>query len=85
MHVDGFGNVITNITPAELSNAETVQVKLHHVSLPLALTEAYGQVNPQQATALIGSHGFLELALNKASFAEKHRVNPGDKVEVTPT
>jgi S-adenosylmethionine hydrolase len=82
LHVDGFGNIITNINQKELSQAKTVKVNLHHVSLQLALAKTYAQAKPQEPIALIGSHGFLEIALNQASFAEKYRVRAGDRIEV---
>jgi len=82
LHVDDFGNVITNLTQKDLKEATSVKVAFHHISLELALAKAYGQVKPQEATALIGSHGFFEVALNQGSFAEKYRVNAGDRVEV---
>ena len=83
LHVDGFGNVITNIPKNEVPTSDTVKVKLHHVSLQLNLAKTYAQTKPQEPIALVGSHGFLELALNQGSFAEKHRVNAGDKVQVS--
>ncbi len=83
LHVDGFGNVITNINQTELSQAKVVKISLHHVSLQLALAETYAQAKLQEPVALIGSHGFLEAALNQGSFAEKFRVRAGDRVEVS--
>jgi S-adenosyl-L-methionine hydrolase (adenosine-forming) len=85
LHVDGFGNVITNINQKELLKAEAVKISLHHVSLQLALAKTYGEVKLQEPTALVGSHGFLEFALNRGSFAKKNCVNTGDKVEVSFT
>lgn len=82
LHVDGFGNVITNLTPKDLSQTASVKIAFHHASFELALAKTYGQVKSQEVTALIGSHGFLEVALNQSSFAEKYRVNAGDRVEV---
>lgn len=81
LHVDGYGNVITNISQAEVSEAKSVKVNLHHVSLHLNCSKTYGESKPQEPLALVGSHGFLELALNQGSFSEKYRVNPGDKLE----
>ena len=82
LHVDGFGNVITNIAQNEVSTAKAVKVNLHHISLQLTITQTYGQAKPQEPVALIGSHGFLELALNQGSFAEKYRVRAGDRIEI---
>ncbi len=81
LHVDGFGNIITNISESEVSQSKTVKVNLHHFSLELSLAKTYGQAKPKEPLALVGSHGFLELALNQGSFQEKYRVNSGDRFE----
>jgi S-adenosyl-L-methionine hydrolase (adenosine-forming) len=83
LHVDGFGNVITNIPRKQILLFEKLKVNLHHATLQLVLAETYAQTKLHEPIALIGSHGFLELALNQGSFAEKFRVNTGDKVEVS--
>ena len=85
MHIDGFGNIITNINETEMvqNHAETVNVDLHNISLKLTFGKTYAQAKPKEPIALIGSHGFLEIALNQGSAAEKFRVKPGDKVTVT--
>jgi len=84
LHVDGFGNVITNIPREELAEAKAVNVKLPKISLKLPFVKTYAEVKPKEAIALIGSHGFLELALNQGSAAEKFLAKAGDKIEVTP-
>jgi S-adenosylmethionine hydrolase len=85
LHVDGFGNVITNIGGAEVAEAKAVNVNLHHVTLQLPCFKTYGTAKPQEPVALVGSHGFLELALNQGSFSQKYRVNAGDRIEATIT
>jgi hypothetical protein len=85
LHVDGFGNIITNISEAEISKTNAVKVKLHHFSLQLVIAKTYSEAKSQEPLALIGSHGFLELALNKGNFSERYRVNPGDRLEVIIT
>lgn len=82
LYVDGFGNVITNIPQKDLL-FEMLKVKLLHVTLKIPLSEAYAETKLHEPTALVGSHGFLELALNQGSFAEKFRINVGDKVQVS--
>ena len=83
MHVDGFGNIITNISQKEIDHAKEVNVKLQNHTLNLAFAKTYAQAKPQQPIALIGSHGFLEIALNQDSAAEKFQVKAEDKIEVT--
>ena len=82
LHVDSFGNLITNLSQKEMAQAKTVNVKLQNLSLNLTFGKTYAQTKPQQPIALIGSHGFLEIALNQANAAEKFHVKPGDKIEV---
>ncbi|MCL2475883.1 SAM-dependent chlorinase/fluorinase [Candidatus Bathycorpusculum sp.] len=82
LYVDSFGNAVTNI-PSELIQSQTVNVSLPQVVLKLALRETYAQTNSKEAVALVGSHGFLELALNQDSFAKKYPVRTGDPVTVT--
>jgi S-adenosylmethionine hydrolase len=82
LYIDSFGNAITNI-PSESIQTQTATVGLSQGLLKLALRETYAQTNPNEAVALVGSHGFLELALNQASFAKKYLVRIGDPVTVT--
>ncbi len=71
LHVDDFGNIITNISQKEMLQTKTINVKLPNVFLNVAFGKTYAQTKPREAIALIGSHGFLEIALNQMSAAEK--------------
>jgi len=84
LYIDDFGNIITNISQKEIRQTKTVNVKLHKVSLNVAFGKTYAQTKSREAIALIGSHGFLEVALNQASAAKKFHAMAGDKIEVTP-
>jgi S-adenosyl-L-methionine hydrolase (adenosine-forming) len=84
LHIDRFGNIITNISQKDMIQVKAVNIKLHNISSNVALGKTYAQAKPQEAIALIGSHGFLEMALNQASAAEKFHVVVGEKIEVTP-
>lgn len=82
LHVDGFGNVITNLTRKDLKDATSVSVMFHHATLQLPLTKTYGETKPKESVVLFGSNGFLEVALNLGSFAEKYIINSGDRIQV---
>jgi len=84
LHVDDFGNIITNISQKEMLQTKTINVKLPNVFLNVVFGKTYAQTKPGEAVALIGSHGFLEIALNQMSAAEKFCASAGDKIEVTP-
>ncbi|HEX9862557.1 MAG TPA: S-adenosyl-l-methionine hydroxide adenosyltransferase family protein [Candidatus Bathyarchaeia archaeon] len=86
LHVDNFGNIITNISSKEVACfrvAGVVNVQLPDQKLRLKLCKAYGEANPQEPLALIGSHNYLEIALNQGNAAEKFKVRPGDKIQLS--
>mgnify|MGYP003856768429 CR=1 FL=1 len=87
LHVDDFGNIITNISEKELSHAAVaamLNVNLSGSKFKLRLCQAYGEAGLQEPLALIGSHGFLEIALNQGNAAQKFKVKAGDKIAVLP-
>lgn len=86
LHVDNFGNVITNISSKEVARirvAGTVNVELSNQKLRLKFCKAYGEAKPQEPLALIGSHNFFEISLNQGNAAEKFKVKPGDKIRIS--
>jgi S-adenosyl-L-methionine hydrolase (adenosine-forming) len=85
LHVDSFGNLITNISPKEIAQSKKVNIKLQNLSQNLTFVKTYALAKPQQPLALIGSHGFLEIALNQGSAAAKFHAAAGDKIEIKPT
>jgi S-adenosylmethionine hydrolase len=83
LHIDGFGNITTNINQKLLPKAATLKIQLPQASLTLRLGVTYAEAKPKKAITLVGSHGFLEIALNQASAAEKLKIKVGDKVGVS--
>jgi S-adenosylmethionine hydrolase len=84
LHVDSFGNIITNIKQKDVNDAKKVKINIPNISLTLAIRKTYAEANSREPIALIGSHGFLEIAINQASAAEKFHVKDGEKIQVTP-
>jgi len=85
LHVDGFGNIITNINEKEVTQSHVkaeVSVDLAGHKLKLKLCQAYGETKPHTPLALIGSHGFLEISINQGSAAKKFETKPGDKIKL---
>jgi hypothetical protein len=83
LHVDNFGNIITNFGESELDQISTktaVKLKLKNVMLRLKLCKAYADVNPHEPLAIVGSHDFLEISINQGNAAEVFKVHDGDKV-----
>jgi S-adenosylmethionine hydrolase len=82
-HIDDFGNIITNISQKDLPQNRVVNVKLPGVLQNISFDKTYAQAKPHEPLALIGSHGFLEIALNQGNAAEKFHAKAGDKIEVS--
>jgi S-adenosyl-L-methionine hydrolase (adenosine-forming) len=83
LHIDSFGNIVTNIAEKDISNVKTVKVKLAECSLEATFAKTYGEVNLKDPIALVGSHGFLEFAVNQGNAAEKYNVHSGELVTIT--
>lgn len=83
LHVDNFGNIITNFGKKELElmdMKETVDIKLKNTRLKLKLCKAYAEVEPQKPLATVGSHNFLEISINQGNAAEVLKTKSGDNV-----
>lgn len=87
LQVDSFGNIISNISQKvllQIGITGAVKVQLGHNQVHLDFCSSYGEAEPQKLLALIGSHGFLEIALNQGSAAEMLHVKTGDKIQLSP-
>jgi S-adenosyl-L-methionine hydrolase (adenosine-forming) len=80
--IDHFGNLITNIPSA------TVQGKAWSVQLPdrqYSSCTSYSEGQPGEIIGLIGSHGYIEIALCGGNAWERLRLKVGSLVRVTIT
>ena len=87
LHVDSFGNIITNINKAELKQSSIkgqINLKMANCQLQLSFNKTYAETKPNEPLSLIGSHGFLEVALNQGSAAKKYKVKIGEEISVSP-
>lgn len=87
LHIDDFGNIITNISEEELkkagiSDGDSLQVELKGNQIELKLCEAYGEVEARRPLAIIGSHGFLEISVNQDSAERRFKVKIGEPLWV---
>ncbi|MCS7096020.1 MAG: SAM-dependent chlorinase/fluorinase [Nitrososphaerota archaeon] len=83
IHIDDFGNIITNFTDKELNKFIAngkIHVKLGETELSLNVRKTYAEVEPLKPLAIIGSHDFLEISINRANAAKFFNVKVGDKV-----
>ncbi|MDK2915089.1 MAG: hypothetical protein PWQ79_2004 [Thermococcaceae archaeon] len=78
IYIDDFGNVILNLE----DYGRPREVELPDLGLKIPYLDTYGQVKPGEFLALPGSHGYLEIAVNQGSAAERLGLKVGDEVRV---
>jgi S-adenosylmethionine hydrolase len=86
LHIDGFGNIITNFLQEDLDSMgikETVNIKIKNHKLKLKLGKAYADVKKKETVALFGSHGFLELSVNQGNAGTAFKTKTGDKITLS--
>jgi S-adenosylmethionine hydrolase len=86
IHVDRFGNLITNVSETDLRGWFVEPLSALRVSLANHVVERfvshYAQGNVGQLLALVGSSGLLEVSVREDSAAERLCVRPGCPVRV---
>jgi len=76
--VDGFGNVVTNVPGTTLGNRSVVRVD----GEPVSVVPSYAHVEAGDRIVTVGSHGNVELAVNKGRGDEAFDVGVGDAVRL---
>lgn len=79
VHVDRFGNVITDIPETMLSGSQDWQITVGKAKT-VGLRETYESVGPGELLALTGSHGCLEIAVREGDAAHVSGASVGDIV-----
>jgi S-adenosylmethionine hydrolase len=81
-YIDRFGNLVTNIPGSYVQN-KSWNVRIGEQIINGRNT--YGDVATKQAIALVGSHGWVEIAINSGNAQAQLQVNLGDTVQVCYT
>ncbi|MGB3136233.1 MAG: SAM-dependent chlorinase/fluorinase [Nodosilinea sp.] len=79
-YIDRFGNAATTIA-ASVVACDSWELTVGDVTLPGVST--YGEVDPGGGLALVGSHGFVEVAVNQGSAQKKLGLAVGDRVSIS--
>jgi hypothetical protein len=85
--IDHFGNLITNIDSELLTEylhagpEKKTQIKIRSITIN-GLSETYGGVRSNTPLALIGSRGYLEIAINEGNAAQFLKAKKKDPVRV---
>jgi S-adenosyl-L-methionine hydrolase (adenosine-forming) len=75
--IDRFGNAITNLMPAPGALPQAVVAGMH----TLRTVRTYAEAEDGEAVALVGSSGWLELAVGNGNAAATLGLKRGDQVE----
>lgn len=77
---DRFGNLITNIKGETVQDCQwAVNISAHRIQGQ----KTYGNVEKEQPVAIIGSHGWVELAVNGGSAQTYFEMGPGASITVS--
>ncbi len=79
LRIDKFGNLITNLRRSDLAREFSITV----AGMPITrLCDSFSEAEPEEFFAIEGSAGFIELALNQGSAADRLKVERGAEIEV---
>lgn len=84
VHIDRFGNLVTNIPKEMIDEAgEGANLKIYVGNTILdRLVETFGDVTEGEPAAYIGSSGMLEIAINKGDAHEMLGVEKGAQISI---
>ncbi len=80
-YIDHFGNLVTNIPASAVSGWNWI-AKLGNESVLMPAVKQYSDVPKGTAIALIGSHGWVELAINQGNTCQVWNAKVGNRVEL---
>jgi S-adenosyl-L-methionine hydrolase (adenosine-forming) len=78
-YIDHFGNLITNI-PSDLVVDQSWQAIANGMTINSGST--YSDVGISESIAIVGSDGWVEIAVNRGNAQEKLRLNWGDAIAI---
>jgi hypothetical protein len=87
IHIDRFGNAVTNIGMTDLERLSPLLDRLKVVAASHCIhpiSRAYGDSPPDTLITLIGSSGHLEIAVSMGNGAERLGLKTGDPIDVGP-
>jgi S-adenosyl-L-methionine hydrolase (adenosine-forming) len=82
VYIDHYGNAITDISAAQIAAHVSVLIQAAEGTQTVPIVEFYSQAPPETATALVGSSGKLELAVNRGSAAKLLNLQIGTEVRL---
>jgi len=81
IHIDGFGNLVTNIGAELLQNKKIVRIVVGKRQIK-RIVQSYFEIPRKEVGALMGSSGFLEVAINQGSAQKILKSKVGTAVRI---
>jgi len=85
LHIDRFGNIITNLKPEDLGVGFGVIIEVSTASgiaVNCPFVKSYSEVAQGKFLTTIGGSGYIEVSINRGHADEKLRIRAGDKLRV---
>ena len=80
VHIDRFGNLITNLMPDDIPGQFSIEINDRYVS---QLRSFYAQAAPGEIFAIVGSTGRIEISIYGGSAKDLLGAAPGQRITVT--
>ena len=85
IYVDGFGNLITNVNKDVI---DRMKIKTERLAITMGrkringICKSYTDVGANEALAIFGSSGYLEISINRGSARDVLNLKKGDKLDL---
>ena len=87
VHIDRFGNLITNIEGRTLLDraeyGKVIDIEIGDLQLKIPFYKSYGYAGENELLLTIGGNGFVEIGVNMGSAFEKLKKGMGERVTLT--
>ncbi|MCD6263091.1 SAM-dependent chlorinase/fluorinase [Candidatus Bathyarchaeota archaeon] len=89
IHVDGFGNLVTNVTYEDLDAAgievgTTLEVQIGGATYRIPFVRAFSSVPVGELLLLVAGGGYLEISVNQGNASAELGVEKGVEVRLSP-
>ncbi len=89
IHIDGFGNLVTNITHSLLEDMGVgvgclLRVEVRGEELEIPYVRSFSSVGVGELLALVAGGGYLEISVNQGSARERLGLSRGERLTLSP-
>ncbi|HEC76803.1 MAG TPA: hypothetical protein ENI33_06055 [Thermoplasmatales archaeon] len=81
LFIDRFGNIITNVCERDLRRKKFF-VRIGKIEREIKIYPSYGYAEEREIIGVIGSSGFLEVAMNKGNASQYFKAKEGERLEI---